>query len=219
MTTYQWLLVFHVTGAFLLLGGGAIAAALNLSALGRERPSEIVLLFGLIRIAVVVISVGTLLAFVFGLWLVHEARLRLHRRLGDRRDRAADRRQRDGRRGRQARPGDGQAGRASSPRRATRRARSCKARVHDPISLALSYGSGLVLDRRARPDDLEAGRVMLALIRPDSWNLPLFLHVLGATVLFGTVATVAIAGFASRGARRATRELLARVAAATFLLG
>src|SRR5580765_2297853 len=73
MSTYQWLLVFHVTGAFLLLGGGAIAAALNLSALGRERPSEIVLLFGLIRIAVVAISIGTALAFVFGLWLVHEA--------------------------------------------------------------------------------------------------------------------------------------------------
>ena len=73
MSTYQWLLVFHVTGAFLLLGGGAIAAALNLSALGRERPSEIVLLFGLIRIAVVAIMIGTALAFVFGLWLVHEA--------------------------------------------------------------------------------------------------------------------------------------------------
>src|SRR5881275_90647 len=73
MHTYQWLLVFHVTGAFLLLGGGAIAAALNLSALRRDRPSEIVLLFGLIRIAVVAIMIGTALAFVFGLWLVHEA--------------------------------------------------------------------------------------------------------------------------------------------------
>jgi len=33
--------------------------------------------------------------------------------------------------------------------------------------------------------------MMLALIRPDSWNFPLFLHILGATLLFGTVATVA----------------------------
>jgi uncharacterized membrane protein len=73
VSTYDWLLVFHVTGAFLLLGGGAFAAALNLMALGRERPSEVVLLFGLIRIAVAAISLGTLLAFVFGLWLVHEA--------------------------------------------------------------------------------------------------------------------------------------------------
>jgi hypothetical protein len=35
---------------------------------------------------------------------------------------------------------------------------------------------------------------MLALVRPDSWNFPLFLHVLGATVLLGAVgATVIIA--------------------------
>ena len=59
---------------------------------------------------------------------------------------------------------------------------------------------------------------MLALIRPDSWNLPLFLHVLGATVLFGTVGAVAVAGFAIR---RSTDHqlLLARVAQRTFLLG
>src|SRR3954452_3074717 len=73
MDTFQWLMVFHITGAFLLLGGGAIAAALNLSALRRDRPSEIALLFGLIRIAVVAIMIGTTLAFVSGLWLVHEA--------------------------------------------------------------------------------------------------------------------------------------------------
>jgi hypothetical protein len=59
---------------------------------------------------------------------------------------------------------------------------------------------------------------MLALIRPDSWNFPLFLHILGATVLFGTVATVAIAGFASRS-RAGHEQLLARVAQRTFLLG
>jgi hypothetical protein len=41
---------------------------------------------------------------------------------------------------------------------------------------------------------------MLAAIRPDSWNLPLFLHVLGATVTFGATATVAILAFAGRPA-------------------
>ena len=144
MSTYQWLLVFHVTGAFLLLGGGAIAAALNLSALGRERPSEIVLLFGLIRIAVVAISVGTALAFVFGLWLVHEAGygyfdgwvvaafvlLIVANALGGaggKRDQATAKLARE-----LAASGD-----APSP--------ELKARVRDPISLALSYGSGLVL--------------------------------------------------------------------------
>jgi len=59
---------------------------------------------------------------------------------------------------------------------------------------------------------------MLAVIRPDSWNLPLFLHVLGATLLFGTTATVAIAGFAAR-ARRDHSALLARIVLRTFLLG
>jgi hypothetical protein len=35
---------------------------------------------------------------------------------------------------------------------------------------------------------------MLALVRPDSWNFPLFLHVLGAMILVGaTAATVTIA--------------------------
>ena len=31
---------------------------------------------------------------------------------------------------------------------------------------------------------------MLAILRPDSWNGPLFLHVLGATVLTGAIAAV-----------------------------
>ena len=34
---------------------------------------------------------------------------------------------------------------------------------------------------------------MLALVRPDSWNIPLFLHVLGAMILVGAVAATAIA--------------------------
>ena len=144
MSTYQWLLVFHVTGAFLLLGGGAFAASLNLMALGRDRPSDIVLLFGLIRIAVVAITLGTLLAFVFGLWLVHEA----HYGYGDgwvvaaivaliaanalggaggRRDEKTAKLARE-----LAAGGDEPSA-------------ELRARVHDPISLALSYGSGLLL--------------------------------------------------------------------------
>ena len=59
---------------------------------------------------------------------------------------------------------------------------------------------------------------MLALIRPDSWNLPLFLHVLGATLIFGTAATLAIAGFAGRRSE-VHQQLLARVTLRTFLFG
>jgi hypothetical protein len=35
--------------------------------------------------------------------------------------------------------------------------------------------------------------MIVALVRPDSWNLPLFLHVLGAIVLVGAMASVALA--------------------------
>lgn len=58
---------------------------------------------------------------------------------------------------------------------------------------------------------------MLAAIRPDSWNLPLFLHVLGAIALFGGTGAVAIAGFAGR--RRADHaRLLSRLVLRTWLL-
>lgn len=38
---------------------------------------------------------------------------------------------------------------------------------------------------------------LLAAVRPDDWNLPLFLHVLGAMILVGTVATVGLAELTS----------------------
>jgi uncharacterized membrane protein len=144
LSTYQWLLVFHVTGAFLLLGGGTLAAVLNLAALGRDRPSDIVLLFGLIRVAVVSISIGAVLAFVFGLWLVHEAgygygdgwvvaalvlfiAANALGGIGGRRD------------DRTARYARELAAAGDQP------SAELRARVHDPVSLALSYGSGLLL--------------------------------------------------------------------------
>lgn len=59
---------------------------------------------------------------------------------------------------------------------------------------------------------------MIAAIRPDSWNLPLFLHILGSVVLFGTTGAIALAAF---GARRRPEHapLLSRVAFRTFLFG
>jgi uncharacterized membrane protein len=141
---YQWLLALHVTGAFLLMGGGAIAASLNLAALRRDRPSDIVLLFGLVRFAVASIIVGSLLALVFGLWLVHEAgygygdgwvvAALLLFILGNAMGGIGGRR--DERTAAYARE-LAQAGDAPSA--------ELRARVRDPISLVLSYGSGLVL--------------------------------------------------------------------------
>ena len=72
MDTYRWLLALHVSGAFLLLGGTVLAGALNISALRSERPSEIALFMGLIRVAVVAIGLGSLLTLVLGLWLVSD---------------------------------------------------------------------------------------------------------------------------------------------------
>jgi hypothetical protein len=39
---------------------------------------------------------------------------------------------------------------------------------------------------------------MLAIIRPDSWNFPLFLHVLGATVVTGATAAAFVLAISSR---------------------
>jgi uncharacterized membrane protein len=70
---YQWLLFLHVTGAFMVLGGAVMAAIFNFAALRRERPSEVVVLFRLAQIAVRSITTGMVVALAFGLWLVSEA--------------------------------------------------------------------------------------------------------------------------------------------------
>ncbi len=72
MSTYQWLLLFHVVGAFLLLSGSIVAGLLHLAAVLRERPSEIRLLLSLVRPAVPLVGIGSLLTLGLGLWLVHE---------------------------------------------------------------------------------------------------------------------------------------------------
>jgi len=72
MSLYQWLLFFHVTGAFFLIGGIVIAGILNLAAIVKNRrPSEVAALYGLIRLAVPLIGAGLVLTLAIGLWLVH----------------------------------------------------------------------------------------------------------------------------------------------------
>jgi uncharacterized membrane protein len=146
MTTYQWLLFIHVTGAFLLIGGVVVAGVFNLAAQTRERPSEIALLYGLTRFAVIPIIAGAVLTLIFGLWLVGEAPqgygytqgwviaaivLWL---IG---------------------MGTGEAGGVRDRQthevaselaaQGDRPSAELKARMRDPLSLALSYGSGLVI--------------------------------------------------------------------------
>lgn len=69
MDKYDWLLFIHVFGAFLVLGGAVAIGALQIAAIGRERPSEVALLLRLARIPELLINVGMPVVIVFGIWL------------------------------------------------------------------------------------------------------------------------------------------------------
>ena len=141
VSSLQWLLALHVTGAFLFLGGTVAAGVLGLLAQRAGRPSEVALFLGLARWAVVPVVAGAVLTFALGLALVH----RLHLSYGSfwvaaaivlvvlasaagskggRRDaetrRLAEQLARDG-----DRPSD-----------------ELRARLRDPLTLALSRGAG-----------------------------------------------------------------------------
>ena len=72
MSTADWLLMFHVTSAFLFVGGSVTAGILNLFAIRAERPSEAATLLRLIRTTLPPIFVGVAGTLVFGIWLWHE---------------------------------------------------------------------------------------------------------------------------------------------------
>ena len=60
----------------------------------------------------------------------------------------------------------------------------------------------------------------LALLRPDAWDLPLFLHVLGAMTLLGTLLLTSTASIVAwRRADEAEAAPLRRLAFRTLLLG
>jgi uncharacterized membrane protein len=145
MSTYEWLLSLHVTGAFLFLGGGAAAGVLNLRAWYAERPSEVALLLTLIqKVAVPAIGIGSVASLVLGIWLVHNAGYSygtfwvwaaivlwaVAGALGARGGRYQTRAGVEA--GRLAEAGD-----TMTP--------ELRALVRDPVGNALSYGSGLVL--------------------------------------------------------------------------
>ena len=72
MDRYQWLVFLHVTGAFLVLGGAVFAGILNFFAMRRDRPSEVVTLYSLVRYAAAAIGVGMFVTLGLGLWLVED---------------------------------------------------------------------------------------------------------------------------------------------------
>jgi uncharacterized membrane protein len=64
------LLFLHLVSAFLFVSGAVTAGVLQLSALRRERPSEIALLLRTTRAAVSILGIGALGSIAFGLALV-----------------------------------------------------------------------------------------------------------------------------------------------------
>jgi uncharacterized membrane protein len=70
---HQWLLFFHLLGAFALVAGAAVAATLQLAAIRRERPSEILVLLRASRVGVALVAGGALLALAFGIALASES--------------------------------------------------------------------------------------------------------------------------------------------------
>jgi uncharacterized integral membrane protein len=62
--------------------------------------------------------------------------------------------------------------------------------------------------------------MVIAVVRPNDWELPLFLHVLGAMVLVGTLV-VAVAALAGEWRAREARDAAAlrRLAFGTLLVG
>jgi uncharacterized membrane protein len=64
------LLFLHLLSAFVFVSGAVTAGVLQITAMRRDRPSEIALLLRTIRIAVALLGVGALATLVFGLALV-----------------------------------------------------------------------------------------------------------------------------------------------------
>jgi uncharacterized membrane protein len=64
------LLFLHLLSAFVFVSGAVAAGIIQITAMRRERPSEIALLLRTIRIAVGLLGVGALATLVFGLALV-----------------------------------------------------------------------------------------------------------------------------------------------------
>jgi uncharacterized membrane protein len=64
--------MLHITGAFFLVSGSVAAGVLNVLAVRAERPSDTAVLLRLIRVAVIVIGVGSVSTLLFGIWLWHE---------------------------------------------------------------------------------------------------------------------------------------------------
>lgn len=71
MNAHHLALFFHLLGALVFIGGVVLAGVAFEVARWQERPAEIVTLLALTRIGVLLVGVGSLMLWLFGLWLVH----------------------------------------------------------------------------------------------------------------------------------------------------
>jgi uncharacterized membrane protein len=69
VTLAHWLLLGHLLGAFSFFAGAAVAGTLQLGAIRRERPSEILVLLRLTRVGVALVGIGSLFTLGFGIGL------------------------------------------------------------------------------------------------------------------------------------------------------
>jgi uncharacterized membrane protein len=65
----HWLLFLHLVGAFSFVAGAAVAGTLQLAALRRDRPSEVLMLLRLTRVGVLLVLVGAAFTLAFGIAL------------------------------------------------------------------------------------------------------------------------------------------------------
>lgn len=70
MSTYQWLLGFHVVSAMVFLSGAVMVGLMHAAALRSTSPSGIAALLRLTRVGVLVVSIGALASLALGLALV-----------------------------------------------------------------------------------------------------------------------------------------------------
>jgi uncharacterized membrane protein len=69
MEATHWLLFFHLLGAVAFFAGAAVAGTLQLAAIRKERPGEIVTLLRLTRVGVILVAAGAVLTLAFGIAL------------------------------------------------------------------------------------------------------------------------------------------------------
>jgi uncharacterized membrane protein len=69
VSTEDWLLLFHLVGAFAFVSGLVVATFAYFAARSLEHPAEIAAVLRLARSGVVLVGAGAVLVLAFGLWL------------------------------------------------------------------------------------------------------------------------------------------------------